>query len=249
MKYTQDIQSKSGKQISVLVFENSLNPTYTIIESHGGYQGNKEKVAQDNKVLVEFCEHNNLNYVSIDLSNNGTQSDEPSNELRYGHRIKDVETVIDFVVSRYQSPIILLGSSLGGCVTLNAATYSPMVKKVILNCAAVKPHECVQATIDKSEFDNWKVKGIANVWGVPMAYDFYEDLVNNNALKVIPRLNIPILWFHGTDDQVVPITQAYEAKQLNPNIKLIEIKDGGHRFGDKMESGSWDKQVQEFVSG
>lgn len=122
-----------------------------------------------------------------------------------------------------------------------------MVKKIILNCAAVKPHECVQATIDKTEFDNWKERGVANVWGVPMTYDFYEDLVEHNAFKVIPQITIPILWFHGTADQIVPITQAQQAAKLNSNIHLIEIKDGGHRFGDKMKSGEWDSLVQSFL--
>lgn len=247
MQYSEDFISKSGKKISILVFETSLNPKLTLIESHGGYIGTKEKVAEDNKKLIEFASRNNISYISIDLSNNGTQKDQPINELRYGNRVKDVETVIDYVNKKYKSKIILIGSSLGGLITLNSAIYSSSVIGLILNCTAVKAHICVELTIDQNELRNWKSKGMANVWGVPMKYDFYEDLVNLNAMKIIPNLKIPILWFHGSDDITVPISQAYEAKSKNSNIDLILVSGGGHRFGDKMQPGEWEKKVEDFI--
>lgn len=125
MTFTEPLQTKSGKTISILVFESSTNPKLTLIESHGGYQGSKEKVAEASKAIVDWALQNNINYISIDLSNNGTQKEQPFNELRYSDRVKDIETVIDYVTSKYKSPIILIGSSLGGLVTLNAALYSP----------------------------------------------------------------------------------------------------------------------------
>ena len=80
-----------------------------------------------------------------------------------------------------------------------------------------------------------------------MKYDFYEDLVNLNAIKVIPNLKMPILWFHGSDDMVVPISQAYEAKSKNPNIELVLVSGGGHRFGDKMKPGEWENKIEQFI--
>lgn len=247
MPYSEDFISKSGKKISVLVFETSLQPKLTLIESHGGYIETKEKVAEDNKKLIEFASKNNINYISIDLSNNGTQEDQPVNEVRYSNRIKDVETVINYVNKKYKSKIILIGSSLGGFITLNSAIYSSNIKGLILNCAAVKAHICVESTINQNEFKNWKTKGTADVWGISMKYDFYEDLVNLNAIKVIPNLKMPILWFHGSDDTTVPISQAYEAKSKNLNIELILVSGGGHRFGDKMQPGEWEDKVENFI--
>jgi MFS family permease len=247
MKYTKDLQSKSGKQISLLIFENSKHPLYTIIEVHGGYQAIKEQIAQDSADLVNFCEKNNMNYIVIDLSNDTNSVNQPINEIRYSHRVLDIETTIDFVISEYNSPIIILGSSMGGFVSLNSINYSTMVKKLILNCPAVKMHECIEINNEKTEFANWKQKGIANIFNVPMTYDFYEDALKLNALNVIPKINIPILWFHGTDDEVVPISQAREAKLLNPKINLIEVIGGRHRFGDKMEQGEWEDAVEKFI--
>lgn len=247
MKFSEELNSKSGKKISILIFESSQKPKLTLIESHGGFTGSKEKVAEDNKNLIGFASKNNINYISIDLSNNGTQKGQPINELRYSNRVKDVETVIDYVLKKYNRPIILIGSSLGGLITFNSAIYSSNIKGIILNCAAVKAHICVEQTIDQNEFKNWKAKGEANVWGVPMKYDFYEDLVNLNAIEVIPKLKMSILWFHGSDDMIVPISQAYEAKSKNTNIELVLVSGGGHRFGDKMHPGEWENKVENFI--
>ena len=196
---------------------------------------------------MDFCEKSNINYIAVDLSNDKNSVNQPINEIRYSHRVLDVESTIDFVEKEYDSPIIILGSSMGGFVSLNSVNYSPMVKKLILNCPAVKMHECIEINNDKTEFANWKQKGIANIFNVPMTYDFYEDALNLNALKIIPKINIPILWFHGTDDEVVPISQAREAKFLNPNINLVEVVGGRHRFGDKMKPGEWKTTVEDFI--
>lgn len=248
MTFTESFQSKSGKKISILVFESSTNPKLTLIESHGGYKGLKEKVAEASKAIIDWSLQNNINYISIDLSNNGSQPDQPFSQLRYSHRVKDIETVVDYVKNKYESPIILIGSSLGGLITLNASIYSSQIIGIILNCAAVRAHICVEQAMDQNEFKNWKIKDIANVWGVPMKYDFYEDLLNLNAMKIIPRIKVPVLWFHGTDDLTVSINHAREAKENNSNIELIEVNGGGHRFGDKMKAGEWEEKVISFIS-
>ena len=247
MEYTENLTSKSGKGISILVEEASSTPRAIIIETHGGFMAKKEQVADDNKPLIEFLKKEKINYVAIDLSNNGTQQRQPFDELRFGDRIEDVHSVIDYVLKRYGSDIILLGSSLGGMITLNAGIYSPSIKGVVLSCAALKAHECISRSMTTTEFSDWKRNNMANVWGVPMEYDFYQDLVNNDASRVIGKITVPILWFHGTGDEVVPIEQAKEALKLNQVIRLVEIPGGRHRFGDKMKPGEWEKKVEEFI--
>lgn len=249
MRYTKDLESKSGKQISILVFESSKQPKATLIESHGGFLGNKEKVAEENKQLIAFAQSHDVNYISIDLSLNGSQKNKSFEQLRFTDRIKDVETVIDYVEKSYKSLIILIGSSLGGAITLNTGKYSEKIVGMILNCPAVKPHVSLELTMDNKEFRNWKRKGIALWGGIPFPYDFYLDLKSLDATKILSELKIPILWFHGTNDTTVPIIQAHEAKSTKSDIELIEVNGGGHRFGDKMRLGEWEHKVETFILG
>jgi pimeloyl-ACP methyl ester carboxylesterase len=247
MSFEKKLQSKSKKEISILVFESSKNPVLTLIEIHGGIAGSKDDVARDNKTLVEWSNTKNINYIAIDLSNNGTKPDQPSNEVLFSDRILDVETVIDFAQENYHSPLILIGSSLGGLVAINAVKYSDEVRGLILNCPAISAHKTIELMMDKKEFTDWEKNGIGTWVDIPLPYKFYTDIKELDGMKVLAKIEIPILWFHGTDDGLVPIAQAYEAKSIKHDIDLIEVNGGGHRFGNKMGPGEWEQKVESFI--
>jgi len=246
MKLRKDIQSKSNKTISLLIFESSKNPKATIIYSHGGFTNNAEKDIGATGTLKDYCLQNNINFIAIDFSNNGTQKDQPLEELIFSNRIKDLESTIDFVTSEYHSPIVLFGSSLGGHITLNAADYSPQIKAIVLNCPAIKAYESIRDLMDKTEFDNWQKTNKAFVFEGVFGYNFYEDLLEHDASKKIPNLHIPILIFHGTEDKITPIKNSREAREKNKKIELVEIEGGGHRFN--MKPGVWETKVEEFIN-
>lgn len=250
MDYRRELLSKSGKVISLLIYEASKTPRGTIIESHGSIGNSAELTAKESKRLIDYCLSQNLNYIAVDFSNNGTRPDQPENQVMFSDRIKDLETTMDFVQEQYRSPIILYGSSLGGHITINAANYSPVIKGIILNCPALIAFENVRETMDKEQFEGWSTKGQAdyefvNVSNIP--YAFYEDLKAYVALTIIPKLKVPILIFQGTADKVTPVENAREAKRLNPHIELVEIEGGGHRFGDRMQTAEYIQKVESFI--
>src|SRR3989338_304102 len=148
MRKVQELKSKSGKNISFL------------IESPGGLVETKEKTAESSRNVVDICKKNNFNYITADFSNNNSRSDQPVSRLRFGNRVKDLESIIDFVNAKYKSPIILIGSSMGGFITFNTVNYSEKVKGIVLNCAAVKAHICVKSSMSPEDFDSWKEKNV-----------------------------------------------------------------------------------------
>ena len=107
MKSEVKIKSKSGKLIELLLFEATSTPQLTIIDSPGGFLESKEKAAEENKTLIEYCGKHQMNYLSIDYSNNGKHKDQPVNELRFSSRMKDLETAVDYATAKYHSSIIL----------------------------------------------------------------------------------------------------------------------------------------------
>lgn len=248
----KELFSKSNKNISLVVNEASKNPKLTIISSHGGLNmvnGDfAETTAKENTQLVDYCQKNNINYIAINFSNNGSQTNQPLNEVLFSDRILDLETVIDFVQKEYKSPIILIGPSLGGYIVINTSNYSPQIKGIILNCPAINASEVIRDTIGKKEFENWKTKNEADVFGTKLKYSFYEDLLANNAMSKISKLTVPILIYHGTADKIVPIKQSRKAKDLNKNVELVEVEGGEHRFGNKLKPGEWELRVEQFIN-
>jgi alpha-beta hydrolase superfamily lysophospholipase len=252
MSFRKELLSKSNKKISIIIFESSKNPKLTIISSHGGL--NKvggdfaETTAKESAQLIEHCLSNNINYIAINFSNNGSQKDQSLNEVLFSDRILDLETAIDFVQEEYKCPIILSGSSLGGHIVINASDYSSQIKGIILSCPAIKAFEVIKDTMDKNEFENWKIKDEAEVFGTKLKHSFYEDLLSHNAMSKIPKLTIPVLIYHGTVDNIVPINQSREAKTLNSHIELIEVDGGSHRFGKMLQAGEWEEKVEQFIN-
>ena len=241
-----DLVSKTGIPIQLTAIEVSSSPILTIVSTPGGFTETAIQDILNNSELVKYCETKNINYVSIDLSHNGVK-DQDFDLIRYGDRVLDLQTVIDYCVATYSSKILLVGSSMGGFITLNNATYSQNVIGILLNCASVDLIESIRNTNDVEQFNHWKERKSAIIWDVPMKYDFYEDILKHNVLSVLPKIYVPVLWFHGTDDLIVPITQARNAADMNPLIELIEIERGGHRFGKNMKPGEWEVKVENFV--
>lgn len=252
MSFRKELLSKSNKEISLIIFESSKNPKLTIISSHGGL--NKidgdfaETTAKESALLIEYCLSNNINYIAINFSNNGSQKDQPLNEILFSDRILDLETAIDFVQEEYKCPIILSGSSLGGYIVINASDYSSKVIGILLSCPAIKAFEVIRDMMDKNEFENWKTKNEADVFGTKLKYSFYEDLLSHNAISKIPKLTIPVLIYHGTADKIVPINQSREAKALNTNVELVEVEGGEHRFGKMLKPGEWEAKAEQFIN-
>lgn len=69
---------------------------------------------------------------------------------------------------------------------------------------------------------------------VGIFYSFYEECVKNPALAAYP---IPILILHGQNDDVIPMADIQQLRDLNDRSKLVIIPGAGHRF---QEPGAWD---------
>ena len=252
MSFREELLSKSNKKISLIIFESSKNPKLTIISAHGGLNmvdGDfAEITAKESSQLIEYCLKNNINFIAINFSNNGSQKDQPLNEILFSDRILDLESTIDFVQEKYKCPIILSGSSLGGHIIINTSDYSSKIKGIILNCPAIKAFEVIRDTMDKNEFEKWKIKDEAEVFGTKLKYSFYEDLLSHSAMSKIPKLTIPVLIYHGTADKIVPIDQSRESKALNRYVELVEVEGGEHRFGKMLKPGEWEEGVEQFIN-
>lgn len=243
---TTTIQNPESMALNLLIEETALIKL-TFISTHGGFKFAKEKQAEEDRGIIEYCREHNLNYITFDLTNNGTQPEQPVSELRLSRRISDLKIVIDWAQARYpNSKFILLGSSQGGFTSLHNANHSDKIIALVLNCPAIKLHECFQAFLTPEQFSAWPGQDV-EILGVKLSYDFYKDVERNDVSEIAKEIQKPILIFHGTADRTVPIEQVRQVARNNSNVKLIEIKDGGHRFADKLSWAEWTKQVVNFV--
>lgn len=46
--------------------------------------------------------------------------------------------------------------------------------------------------------------------------------------RLWPSIRIPVLLVHGSDDQVIPLSNSLELQAANPNVELFVLQDAGH---------------------
>ena len=84
----------------------------------------------------------------------------------------------------------------------------------------------------------------------PLSQEYMDDMARiGSVLNEAPKIKVPWLLVHGTEDDVVPITESREIfAQANQPKTLVEIRGANHVFtgpyNEKMvsEVSSWVKE-------
>lgn len=71
---------------------------------------------------------------------------------------------------------------------------------------------------------------------MPLYYQLYRDYKDHgerlDIIKAARSINVPFLICHGSEDNSVPVEQAYRLHQANPRSRLL-IVPSDHVFGRK----------------
>jgi hypothetical protein len=109
--------------------------------------------------------------------------------------------------------IVVFGESLGGAVALSLwsakVANPPQPAAVILNATFVSMPRTV-------------------AWHYPL-FPFQYLLLDRWPSDVrIPRVSVPMIVFHGTADEMIPVAHGQELAQLSRNARFIEIPEAPH---------------------
>jgi uncharacterized protein len=158
----------------------------------------------------------------------------------------------DFTISRQlaqaasyltDEPVTLIGSSLGGWVSLLLAEKYPQIERLILLAPALGFPEPWLSRLDPAALETWQTEGFWPVYHyiekqqIPLAYNFVLDA--QQYLQTEFQRRLPTLIFHGINDEVVPIELSREyASSRSPKaqaelsmVTLHEL-DSDHGLGN-----------------
>lgn len=164
-------------------------------------------------------------YTRFDVSGHGlSQIDQPFHELHLSHWLDDAARVLNELTT---GPQILVGSSMGGWLSLLLAQNFPDRIKHIVGVAAAP--DFTKRIPQRSQIVEGGYKFSDDSFAT---HDFIND-GNEHALlhkKLDLQCNVTLL--QGKEDDVVPWTLAEEIKGiLQPNqCEIIYIDDGDHRL-------------------
>lgn len=166
----------------------------------------------------------------------------------YEHR--DCLTWVDFMVNHFGQDvrIILTGISMGASTVLMAAgkPLPANVMGVLADCGYSSPKEIIQKVIGQM--------------GLPVAisYPFVKlgarlyggfDLEADSPIEAVKQAQVPIIFYHGEDDDFVPCDMSramYEA--CTSRKKLVTIPGAGHGLSYPVDPEGYLSALRKFFS-
>ena len=145
--------------------------------------------------------------------------------------------------------IRLIGSSMGGYLAALYASRHPEVQKLLLLAPAFGFAERWKLRLGEAKMAEWKRDGYLEMMHYatgkpePVGYGLIEDGLRFDAE---PAFTQPAMIFHGTEDDVVPVSLSRDFIAKQPNASLREMKSG-HELTDVMEE-IWEESKSFLVN-
>lgn len=175
---------------------------------------------------------------------------DPSDFYRYGQtEWVDLEGAATYAFAHGAKGIILVGYSMGGAIVTNflyESQLSDSVTGVILDA----PMLDFGATVDLG----------ASEKGYPMLFSALAKLfagwrfdIDWDALDYLGRsdeLAVPILLFHGDEDDTVPVETSDALAKARPDlVRYVRVANAVHVGSWNVDSAAYEEAVREFLSG
>jgi dipeptidyl aminopeptidase/acylaminoacyl peptidase len=216
MKIERVTFPRKGEKISgILHLPEKKNPP-CVIASHGllSSKDSEKYIALGNRLSQEGIAMLRFDFRGIGESEGRMEDDTIS------RRIVDLGSAVDFIRTRQNlgNRIGLLGSSLGGYVSLIKASMDQKTRAVV---------------IWATPFHLDDLKSNKGTEGHPLPEEaFFEDLPKHRLLPLLPKVSNCMV-IHGEKDELVPVDQAWEIFDNVGAPKEIHILEGAdHRLTD-----------------
>lgn len=201
-----------------------------------------DKNASKSLFLQEYCQKKGFSFTAFDFIGHG----QSSGKYTDGTIGLWLDNALDVIDRATRSPLILVGSSMGGWISLLAARARPERVKAVVGLAAAADFTVgVWASFSEEQKKDVLEKGVVytpNEWteeGDPWTRDLFEDGKNHLVLNGADSLDVvcPMTLIHGAKDDCVPVETAFKICDAakSENVKVVVLKNSGHRLSEPPE--------------
>jgi len=186
---------------------------------------------------------------TMDQRGNG-RSDRPAGGYELNSRYADLVAVLDETV---RAPFAVVAYSCGAMLAFRYAVEHPeRVSHLVLlsgqySESVPQPFDERIAPVIRNDFDGWRqrlftrslpephsLKGVEDGvgWGAETTPDVLVESLRaidgSNVYDLLPRLRVPTLAIHGTQDRIVPYSHAQKLVAAIPGARLVTLEGAGH---------------------
>ena len=136
-------------------------------------------------------------------------------------------------------PIVVIGSSLGGFLAVQLASQNPLVQKLVLFAPAFGFSQRIAETLGKENIAQWQQDGSREFYhyglkrNLNLQFQFFVDAQKYAEDKLTRSL--PMLIFHGIDDEVVPFALSKEFAKMRWQV-ILKLLNDDHALGKDLDS-------------
>ena len=183
--------------------------------------------------LSEYLSKNNINSFRFDFISCG-ESDGNYKDYTVTNMIKNLEDTLNMLKSTYEyNSFILIGCSMGGRIVSLIDTNRFNIKKIILWYPALDYGRGI-FNIPSNKERQAKKQGYYTIEkGCKLSYEYFVDERKYRAYKNLSKINIPILFVHGTNDPYVNYISSIKVSKKCKNSTIVLINNGDHGFHDE----------------
>ena len=177
------------------------------------------------------------------------KSDSGFENLTIENCMKDLETVCEYVKTRYNVPLYCFATSFGGYLTMLYHHRHPEeFAKIILRSPALKMGEVIKSAMKEKDF-NEMMAGDIHDFGhnqpLLLGKDFYEDVCAHDPFSMSPAHPENILVIHGECDSMVPPVNSRDYGNLY-RIPVHFLKGADHDYANPGDLDWVMEQARDF---
>ena len=232
-KYFTTLNKKKIKYLFI-----KKNSQITVVFFHGFMS---DMVGAKPTAIQKFCRKLKLNFLKFEYSGHGRSS----GKFIEGNISKWTNEAKQLIKSKIKNNInlIFIGSSMGSWIALNLFSFFKKQIKGFIGIASAPEflEELMWKKFSKKIKKIIMTKKVYHLDHGGFVYPITRQLIfdgrKNKVLNNKINLKIPIVLFHGTNDEVVPLNLSRKIFKIckKSKRKLIKIKNGNHSLSRKSD--------------
>ena len=214
------------------------NSQITVVFFHGFMS---DMVGAKPTAIEKFCRKQKLNFLKFEYSGHGRSSGKFI-EGNISKWTDEAKQLIKLKIKKNKN-LIFVGSSMGSWIALNLFSFFKKQIKGFIGIASAPEflEELMWKKFSKKIKKIIMTKKIYHLDHGGFVYPITRQLIfdgrKNKVLNNKINLKIPIVLFHGTNDEVVPLNLSKKIFKIckKSKKKLIRIKNGDHSLSRKSD--------------
>ena len=226
------------------------NSQITVVFFHGFMS---DMIGAKPSVIQKFCKRQKLDFLKFEYSGHGKSS----GKFIKGNISKWTDDAKQLIKSKIKKNknLIFIGSSMGSWIALNLFPYFKKKIRGFIGISSApefleelmwkKFNKKIKKTIMSKKIYHLKHGGFTYPLTKQLILDGRKNKILNNKIN----LNIPIVLFHGSKDDVVPLNFSRKILKIfkKSKKKLIKIKNGDHSLSRKSDLKKICKELKYMI--